>query len=469
MPIQDTFRLAPFLPAFLPLVAAADPVVTISPYKHLQVYESGATGFTWYWGHLRSAPNRDEVLHWLFQDLNIDYVRIGLEPCEPANDNDDPRSIDWSKLKFNPPNESNEWVCHQAKPLNPRLKVIAYGHAFPTWLRVNGKEPDFSNRNFHAEYAEWIFANLVNLKRAEGMNCDILDLCNEPDYKGIGKDQAAGIFENVVPLLRAWVNDRTRNPWGVTMPKIMAPSCLSATVTREWLSDWKGKRSIWSNIDIVSTHQYGGGFEARNYAEVNALRGDRPFFQSEMHCGHSTVLNNPHQLPDDKVEDQLEAALTLGRLFSVAVGNGVSVYDYYMGVSPQESPTSLVHSPHGKPATRRKVYFAFKQLSSMQTRGSNVVATRITDASPGCDVIAYHSGIERKAWITVTSSDNSGQGMTLRLLDKNGSALPIQTVNIYETSASRNAERVATEAPPRSADYKTDLPAQCLRTYEVTW
>ncbi|MFD0896035.1 autotransporter-associated beta strand repeat-containing protein [Luteolibacter ambystomatis] len=452
------------------LVASAEPVVSVHPYDHRHVYETGATGFTWYWGHLKAASNRDEALRWLFQDLNIDYIRNGFDEAETANDNSDPLSINWSKFDFPQRDTGNDWVYNRAKSLNPRLKTLTYAHSFPNWLRKSDGSPNLSAPNFHAEYAEWLFAQLVE-KKAAGVPCDVLDLTNEPDYNNIGKDNVANILKYAVPLLRAWVNDPVRNPYGVEMPKIMAPSCLSASQSKDWITDWAANNAdAWNQIDIVSTHQYSSGFEPSAYSAVNDVRGGRPFFQSEMHCGHSSVLNNSSQLPEDSVEDQLEAALVLGRLFSKSVNNGVSVYDYYMGNSPQGSPTSLVYSPYNGTATRRKVYFSFKQLSSMQTRGSNVVKTQITGGVSGYDAIAYHSWGEQKTWLTVTCSQNTSQDILLEVFDQTGNRIPIQRVKTYETSASKNAELVSDEVPATAVQqYRVALPNHCVRTFEISW
>ncbi|BCU78415.1 autotransporter-associated beta strand repeat-containing protein [Luteolibacter sp. LG18] len=452
------------------LVATAEPVVSVYPYDHRHVYETGATGFTWYAGHLSAADNRDEVLRWLFQDLNIDYIRNGFDEAEAANDNGNPLSIDWSKFNFAERNTGNDWVYAKAKPLNPRLKTMTYAHQFPDWLRKSDGTPNFSVPNFYAEYAEWLFAQLVE-KKAAGVPCDVIDMTNEPDYHKLGEDNIAKIIKGAVPLLREWVNDPVRNTYGVTMPRIMAPSCLSTSQSKDWITDWAANDAdAWDQIDIVATHQYSNGFDPTAYSAVNDVRGGRPFFQSEMNCGHSSVLNKSTQLPEDWVEDELEAALLLGRLYSKSVNNGVSVYDYYMGNSPQDSPTSLVYSPYGATATRRKVYFSFKQLSSMQTRGSNVVRTQIAGGVAGYDAIAYHSWGEQKTWLTVTCSENTSQDILLEVFDQTGTRLPIRRVKTYETSATRDAEMVTDDVLATSVtQYRVALPKHCVRTFEISW
>lgn len=472
-----TFRFIALMIGLGSIHAQADPVVTVRPFEHRQVFETSASGFTWYWKHLNNSTNQAEVFQWLFNDLNIEYIRTGFQSAEAVNDNADPNSIDGSKFVFNPPNQGNNWVYREAKRMNPAMKTMTYAHGFPDWLRVSpgghGAAPDHANPNLHAEIAEWMFANLVNLKQNEGIVCDILDIYNEPDENGFGRDNTANLIQNVVPLLRAWIQDPIRNTAGVTMPAVMASSCLRASSALEYLNHWKTTQpSVWDNIDIVSTHQYfSGAFTSANYAGVNALRGGRPYMVSEMNTldpeGH---LNNPNELPDDALEDQLEAALLQGRFCSVALNNGVSVYDHYQGVSPQVSPASLIFTPWGKAASRRKVYFAFKQLTSMQSKRSNVVPVDISGGLPGYSALAYHLPGESKSWVTVTNAESVSQQITLRFLDPQGAPLPISSVKCFETSATLDADLVSNDSyAPTKSHHRVLLPAHCLRTFEVTW
>ena len=456
---------------------SAEPlVVTVRPFSHRQVFETSASGFTWYWNHLNNATNKNEVFQWLFSDLNIEYVRAGFQVAETVNDNSDPLVIDWSKFAFNPPGQGNNWVYQQAKLLNPNMKVMCYAHGFPDWLRAtpgHGGAPDYTNPDLYPEIAEWMFANLVNLKQNEGITCDILDIYNEPDENGFGRDNTANLLQHVIPLLRAWVADPVRNPFGVTMPQVMASSCMRASASRDYLTHWRANQpSVWDNIDIVSTHQYySGAFTPANYADVNAIRGGRPYMVSESNTldpeGH---LNDPNELPDDAVEDQLEAALLQGRYCSIAMNNGVSVSDHYQGVSPQSAPASLVFTPWAKAASRRKVYFAFKQLTSMQTRGSSVVPVEIAGAFPGCYGLAYHKWGESKSWLTLTNASAEPLDCSLRLLDAGGRPLPLASVRCFETSATRDAALVSFEGfTSARSDFPALVPGHSLHTFEITW
>lgn len=468
-----------------PIKVDAEPVIAVSPYDHQHVYESGATGFTNFGGHLKRATNKDEILRWLFVDLNIDYIRThfnatealpGPDAANPAgNDNSAPNSINWSSPNWHfPTSESNnEWVYLQAKPLNPRLKTMTYGAGFPKWLRNADGTPNYSYPNFYAEVAEWMFANIVNLKQNVGIDCDILDICNEPDLS-FGRDNTVNLIQYVVPLLRAWVNDPVHNPYGVKMPKIMAPSCIDTRWSRIWLTDWAAnKPDVWNNIDIVSTHQYRNRLSADNFSAVNAIRGIRPFMQSETLTSH---------IDDSRTDERngLDSAVDLGSNFSVAVNNGVSVYDYYMGNGPMLDARSLIKTPWGKAGERRKLYFAFKQLSSMQTRGSNVVPTAISGGVPSYSVVGYHHSGERKTWVTVTNTDITNQPIILRALSPRGSVLPISSVNVYETGGDanlddnvdngNNAALVSSESFSTALpEYRVQLPGKCLRTFEISW
>jgi hypothetical protein len=517
------------------------PLIEVRPFDARQVYETGASGYTWYrWTFdPNRADNVEQALDWLFADLDLGYVRNAFDqalvsantvpatatrpasrpttgPASARYDIGKPDDIEvtptgqgWpapsfaiESYQFERPDSRNMWVYNRAKLRNPRTRLMTYAHLFPPAFRKpNGNKrwagwPVDHELPYVDDYlAKWMFANLLNLRLNEGADVDVLDVYNEPDEIRFGappdapadappdardalqRDAVAHLLHAVIPKLRAWVADPRRNRWGVKMPLVMAPSTLGPRTAARWLQFWHDHaddpayayRDAWANIDVVSVHQYYGGYDPGPYAAINRIRGDRAFMQSEMHLGDDVLKQCP--LPDPAMEDQLQAALLLGRFFANAVNNGVSVYDYYMGVSALEKPESLLRY-EGRKFTRRKVYFAYRQLTRTQPRGSRVVASSLSGLPDGFDAVAFRHGDDDVIYVNVVNRTANACALTLRLLDAEGRLLTVASVAATETSAARDDEPVDGAAAPAAAanaaaDWTVDSPAHGIRCFAV--
>jgi hypothetical protein len=502
------------------LRGADGPSVVVHPFDHLQVYETGASGYTryrWTFDPARSE-NAGEALDWLFRDQDLEYIRNafdqfsvaaeGKEQSIARYDIGDASSIivtptgkkypeaAWQieDYRFEAPDSRNMWVYNRAKMRNPGMKLLTYGHLIPKVFRVNN-----GNKNWQAwllnrelpklnEYlAKWMFANLLNLKLNEGVDVEILDIYNEADAINFGgdlnaswtvktaqqRDAVAYLLHHVVPLLREWVNDPSRNRWGVRMPLISAPSCVDTANSARWLKFWYENRDnagypyrdAWDNIDIVSIHQYGGGYQEWPYRVIDSIRGGRPFMQNEMHMGDDVLARCP--LPDPAVEDDLQASLLLGHFYAHCVNNGVSVYDYYMGVSALEKPESLLHFKDRR-FTRRKIYHAYRQLTRSQPDDASVTRTEMVGVPDGFNAIAYHRWGDTLTHVTIVNRTAEDHDVRLTLLDHQSKPLPMTKLTASETSAGRNNEVVAlVDLPGRPLEASVSVPAHSIRTFRV--
>ncbi|MHC4543293.1 MAG: DUF1349 domain-containing protein [Planctomycetota bacterium] len=458
--------------------ASAETVITIRPYEHKHIfYITGAT-HDWYRDHLlfgTSYALRERAYDWLFKDLSHEYYRFAFwaGEGESTNDNDDPNTINWDAMTF-PGHDGNATLLREALERNPNTKIMAYACQVPKFLEDPNGYEDYSEPNLWAELAENIFANLINMKKNEGIQVDMIDIKNEPDWPVDIKHIVEDRIINIIPILRALI-DGPQNDCGLLMPKVVAPSTLSTSAAKWWIEDWYNNNpACWNNIDVVSCHPYHAGFDYNNYAAIAAVKGGRLFVQNEMEFGHGSFVNNGDNiLPEDFVEDPIESALSLGRVFAMAVNAGANGFMVFHGNSPDgstpdDNQNSLIHTPWNGTPTRRKGYYAYKQLTTLQTYKSDVVEKQIADGWDGLHVIAYHKLPEKKTVVTVVNAKNTTQQITLRLLNYRNEEIPITRLLDNETSAVKNCTLNSdTLFDPPENNHVTLISNHTLRTFEI--
>lgn len=462
--------------------AMAATEVVVHPFTHEHDFYGGGCGFGLYWGHLINGTKqskREQVYDWLFRDMNQAYIRFAFKDhVEAANDNHDPYDLNLAAFDFG--NNPSGWaqIIRAAQSRNPRTRVMVYAQNIPQWLRrtySNGKQDlDRGNPQLYAEIAEWIYANLAVLQVQEGVRIDVIDIANEPDFGNktypLKQQGVQDLLVHMIPILRE-LCELHQDSHGVTMPEVIAPSCINTGKAKSYLQDFKNNTpEAWDNIDICSVHQYVGGFKAENYAGITAIKGGRRLVQNEMHTWHSSVKNNPDQLPVDWVEDHLEAALLLGRLFSISVNNGVNAYHYFQGNSPKDNAVALVRTPWNGTPSRWKVYYAFRQLTSLPSTPSALVNHRVSYAPEGVHVTPFHHWGENFVWVNLTNASPQAQDVQLVLRNHHNQELPITRVVDYLTDADRDMRLMGDRSlSPALSVYPLRLEAHSLRTLGLHW
>ena len=451
--------------------------VTVNPFDHQQEFIGGGAGFTLYSGHLVSgvpAAQRQEVYDWLFEDLNLPDLRIFSFRGEAnGNDNDDPFDLDLAGMEI--PTRDTEFTIYQeAIARNPDTRVMAYTNTHPDFLKNPDGSYNTSLPNFHEELAEYWYGNLVITKQRYGVQIEILDVLNEPDFSSdINRSLAIDIVANTVPALQNLVDTHFAT-YGVEMPIIAGFSNGTAASGNNWLSDLEqDSQQAWDNLDYLTTHPYGGGgsgFVQSNYEAIAALRdADHPIFiQNEMEFGHTSFINNDNALPDDLVDDDLEGALALSRIFAMSVEAGADGFHVFQGNSPQGPSKSLVHTPWGQTATRRTGYYAYKQLSALQPKGSDVVTDVTTGAPEGVHTLAFNKWSDNKVYVNVVNATANDEQTSLQFRDNAGNSIQFNSLRSYSTSGTENMAVVDQAIAPGTTVWNTTVPAHSVQTFEVT-
>ena len=452
--------------------------VDVMPFDHQQEFIGGGAGFTLYSGHLVNgitASQRETVYDWLFEDLNLPELRIFSFRGEAAgNDNNDPFDLDLAAMDI--PTRDNEYTIYQeAIERNPNTRVMAYANSVPPHIADADGNHDLNAPNFHEEHAEWLYANLVITKQRYGVDIEMLDILNEPDNGKLSRTESAAVISGTVPALQSLV-DANFATYGITMPLITGPSNLTIQAANNWLTDWDANDpATWNSIDILAGHPYGGGgsgFNQSNYESIASLKdADHPLFiQNEFEFGHSSFVNNDNALPEDLADDDLEAALAQARIFAMAMEGGADGFHVFQGVNPSSrGGSSLIRTPWGQDAVRRTGYYTYKQLSSLQPEGSDVVTDTTTGAPEGFHTLAYNKWGDNRVFVNIVNATSTESETTnLTFHDNDGSLIPILKVTDYVTDANNNLGTLSEEAfSSPTTSWSTTVEPLSVRTFVV--
>ena len=380
--------------AAIHMLPAQEITVFTDDYKHQ--FEGAGVSIGLFLGHHYSMPQsgQEEAIRLINKDLNMQYLQdyIGIYPS------DDPAYFD---------RRAN--YIKAAKVYNENIQVSMVGNIFPDDLRtdavVNGKTYrvlDTDDPEIYDRLALWYYSLLEGFKE-RGVDVDILNVVNEPDlnacnnqfrtyHYGLNGDTKKGvamIFKEAVPKLRALIDDASANELGVKMPLIMGPSTISPKGCLDYIEYFKNNYpSVWEMIDIVATHQYIDGHRADLMGEIQSQLEGKAFHQSETHASR-----NPNQADDLgslPIEEDHRTGLSLSRIFSVAVNNGVSAWYYFENNYPDAfHPGGLIQVAWGAQApVPYKHYYVFQQLTTTQPANAFVL-NHETDGFNKTDVLVF--------------------------------------------------------------------------------
>lgn len=166
--------------------------IEIDYSKTYQVIEGfGGFGPKEVWWANTSQYYDEEFLDLIVNDLGVNIVRTQLYwDFEPANDNDDPDSIDWSGFNFSE-NSNNGKQFRFMRDLDkvPGMKQIASIWTPPVWMKLdvdnslasfcNGQCGGYLNPELYDEFAEYCVAYVKTIKRETDVDLYALSLQNE--------------------------------------------------------------------------------------------------------------------------------------------------------------------------------------------------------------------------------------------------------------------------------------------------
>ena len=388
-----------------------------------------------------------------------------------------------------------------ARAYRPEIQFSLATNQFPTALRqdttINGnpyKILDTEDPEIYAKLADWYFGLFQAFDR-RGAPVDILNVVNEPDldvcppnqplqcrpyHYGYGRNPQKGtaeIFARAVPLFKAKFADPAQNPTGMEVPVIMGPSTFAPGGTGSsftgggalgFVRYYKENRpEAWDQIDWVATHQYQNGVRGDLFQALQAEAGDKPIVQSETHA--SKDFGPP------TLADPVRTSLSLAQLFGAAVNFGTRSWWYFNTIYPNDyTPAGLMQvpnqanapSPDASPVPYKQ-YYAFRQLTSAQPLGSDVL-DYTASAGRRADVVAFREAGEDTVYVTVTNTEAGPKSVAL---DAEGAAgaRALTRYTIRTTDATHDDEVTADVAlAAGTTTISVDLAPYSVNTFTVT-
>lgn len=422
--------------------------ITLHADSYKQSFEGAGISIGLYIGHHFSMneDNQDEAIRLINKDLNMVY----LQDYQKFYPSENPGYFDKRADYF-----------QAAKAYRPGNQVVLAFNNFPANLRteieVDGSTKmvlDVAREGIYDSLAQWYFEVLVGF-RERGVDVAIMNMVNEPDFNkkhhygyGDPKLGVAMILKEAIPKLKAMLADPSINTMDIEMPLVMAPSTLSTTACLNYVNYFiENEPGAWEQVDIVGTHQYGGGLNESKIKSIYDKLDGRRFMQSEQHADHSDYLKL-----GDAIERPHRACLGLSALFNSAVNNGVDAWFYFINNYPQQyHPGGLIRVPWGGSPTPYKHYYAFQQITSTQPINAFIMEH---DISPGIDsreVSVFRKEGEDTLYVHASNFEGYARSVIINV-DGTEKAYGIARVEIVTTDASLNNAPVLTETFPNSLD-----------------
>jgi O-glycosyl hydrolase len=419
-------------------------------------------GCFFYSGHLvNGITNFNDASTWLWSNLNVNVFKIVLwaDGVEDVNDNSDPNVTDFTKFNFT--SDANLvtqiTAAKKAISINPNIKIWAIVLSAPKYLKTNGSVTnggtlDTTVPNAYAEFGEFIYAHLKNLKD-NGITVSYLSMMNEPDYTpstDVNYDSAVftpAQAQSVYASTSSWLKTKLPSV-GLSVPKFAAPDCIDVTS----VSNYASALNASGNVDFFTTHQYVNSSSA-NFTSASTAAGTKGLYMAEYHAGFG-MGDTP---------DELTAALDLVNKFHDAFRGGAKGWLYFEWGAPTSNFGGLLYTPWGAAAQRKKNYYTFKQFTDYLLNES-YIDTHLTGITNfGSDNVSAFT-VSNRADINVVNWNTDNQNrVTLNF----GGA--IKTINIYRTSATESDSLIWSQSNVNASSYPVDFAGKSFTTVRVTW
>lgn len=418
-------------------------------------------GCYFYSGHIvNGISNYTDAANWLWGNLHVNVFRIVLraDGVEDVNDNADPGMTDFSKFNFTGNSNLVDQITavKKARSINPNIKVWAIVLSPPKYLKTNnsvnyGGTLNASVSNAYAEFGEFVYAHLKNLRDAD-VTVDYLSLMNEPDFNSTGIGYESAEF---TPAQAQAVYSQTGN-WlktklpsvGLVSPKFTAPDCINVNS----IANYAGPLNTSGNLDMFTAHQYGGS-SAANFASAAAIAGAKGLYMTEWHAGFGM----------GSTPDELTAAFDLVNKFHDAFRGGAKGWLYFEWGNPETNFGGLLFTPWGQPAVRKKNYYVYKQYTDYLVNERYAPTTLTGIVNFGADNVSAFLGNNR-ADMNVVNWNANAQNRVRFNFGRN-----ISSIRIYRTSATEDNALIWSQDNVNLDYYYVDFPGKSFTTIRVTW
>ncbi|MBK0384071.1 T9SS type A sorting domain-containing protein [Pedobacter sp. SD-b] len=434
--MNRNFYFILFLALFLSSASFAQKSITINAQTYKHIFEGSGCSFGNSEGDYAGMSEANQALadQMLSNELKLDFIQtyMNQDPSNPANAGTYAKRIKFMKA---------------AKAINPDNQIAMVFQAYPGYLCIGGTnngDLDYTRTGIYDEVADWYF-NTLKFFKDSGVVVDIADVSNEPDLNrqnkygyGDPKKGLAILVQEVIPRLKAKLNDPLINTTNIKVPLIMGPSTLSVTQCRSYVNYFKNNYpSAWNQLDIVSTHQYAGGLNNGAFGDIIAALDGKKLYQNEQHGYHNDNLGLDNYAG---LGDQIKTVLDMSALMNVAINSGVQAWYYYQtNNSANFAASSLIRTPtNGNAPSPYKQFNAFKQITNTQPKNSNVLdytSANITNSIR--QILAFRKQGSDKVYLNLSNFTDVAEQITITLKKSDNTDYPIKSLTTVTTSVTQ--------------------------------
>lgn len=370
------------------------------------------------YGFILGSSWSPEVLNKIVNDINVTHVRIRsfIDLWEPANDNSDPESINWSGFK-------DEKQVHDDLKLMQKLseggiKPILGVFDAPDWMVVN--PGNSKNRvvppNMYPEFAEMVVSFVLHAKQKYGVDIETLSLQNEPNigiYVYWSPEELVDISKALFVLL---------DKYGLSHVKLHVGDVNKPTAGVDWYAPSLEDPKVAARAAAVSFHTWEN--MTKDYlGEIKAFAQAKgvPTWATEV--GTSSLNNTTY--------DWAVGSMKMHH-YAMKYANSSMTFQWTLGGA--ESSIAKNGDPY-------PVYYALKHFHQHITPGSVRVETH---GDMSCFLTTAFVDKEAKALTMVAVDTDCYEQDAKFTLHSGGNDVWYGPVTVYKTSTSLNYEKVGT-------------------------
>jgi beta-galactosidase len=349
---------------------------------------AGLGGGVLFYDNQFDIAKTNELYDWCFADVKTSFLHLLIRPdCEPENDNDDWRKIEWSMFNFKSATRVLR-IAREAMKRNPDLKIYASVYSPPSWMKSNnltrGDGTLKEGLSYRQELAEFVFAWLKHAQE-EKVPVHYVAFFNEPDWPhtqdgmhindlGVLADTFADSAAALDKLIAADGGLKVK-PQQVFPDTLGAGSITRSGANTETLKTRSGKLA---RVDVWGVHDYwntSGDYWTNRFRELRAFPsvGDKPIWMTEWAQRYR--------------HGDLDSALEYGGNILNAIRSGAGAWMAFEWAHPYGSQSGLISTDWGEQTGqqrywRSKAYHVFRQIANTTRAGAQVVAMNKVSGAP---------------------------------------------------------------------------------------
>ncbi len=377
---------------------------------------------------------REKVEAYCFKDLEVNMIRFFVyHDLEPSNDNNDPFSLDESKLNWtrydSEISNTNSRFIGEALNNAFKLSVNGFDHIIgncnsaPGWLKTNGQHTNGGTliSGGEKEYSEFLIAFLKGMKTRYNINVTAISPTNEPDFEVTYESMNTTPVElsSILTTLNARLEQAS-----LQNIKILSPECFrvhsetnNSKGTTNYINKLFSEVYVKNAVDVVATHTYADKDHTANWSSLkNASLGKAVWV---------TESANLKSL-DHSMTDAANYAKWIIRGFNEGGMTAYMAHLFYEEADDVNGYAALVAWKNNGDIILPKRYFAFKHFTNLIKPGFKRIETVISNTNI---FVSSFISIDGKQIVMQVFNDSGAQNISFEIPEGSKSILHYNTTN----------------------------------------